>query len=546
MSCKVEKKRRQEKYTTTTGDRATVPAQSDVCDFTESTAIMKGEWYINFADGTIENRYNSGIGQVPFVTPTASDDGKATVYDHANKKFILSEVAVNLNILGSVYLVSENGDNDTAVAGDLSKPWADPWAARDAWVTGGSIGRVVILPGSYTIPVAYTDTDTNASLLRDGIVIAGLPGAEIITDTAKAQFYDVTGMTTKIYGQIIFRNTAGNESSWFHNIYVQHANSNHEWHFQEMNVQSFFAWHGGGIIRTNGKMFSERAGQYRFRPQMNNTKWYHKGDIVAQGIGSPEIGGDPDTLATWWQVGQIGTSTYTGCEVEFRGNMYNYGWGGSQFSGVIWAISTGVDGSGAKVDIRGDIYCPFSSVNKQDAIICGIADDTYFEGNVYAPYYTGLWGLDAGTIYGTNSAKIIINKAQIVSRLTSVNAESTLLYDRVRGYTGYKFEFYCNALVTDGECYSIGGNAWTNGMIISGSVRQEKYNTDCFQMVGTQDINVENLKVIMPPLTTGDIFSASGAMDVYVNGNTITNNPNLNDVNVTLNLQSIYSNVNVR
>lgn len=543
MSCNELDARVRYRKTQTASERFTIGG-ADPCDHS-NTEIFEGEAAVNTTDGSFQigGKSTDTLHIPAAISPDNSKEGFAPVWRDAQKKYVLESVVTSLNLFGNVLFVSEGGDNGTATKGDLSKPYADPWTARDAWTSGDII---YVLPGTYTIPAGFTDTDENASLIVDGITYVLAEGATIVSNVQKAMLYDVTGKTTKIYGNGILKNTAGDETNWFHNIYVQHANSNHEWHFQEMNVQSFFAWHGGGIIRTNGKMFSERAGQYRFRPQMNNTKWYHKGDIVAQGIGSPEIGGDPDTLATWWQVGQIGTSTYTGCEVEFRGNMYNYGWGGSQFSGVIWAISTGVNSSGAKVDIRGDIYCPFSSVNKQDAIICGIADDMYFEGNVYAPYYTGLWGLDAGTIYATNKAKIVIQKAEIKSRLTSVSAESTLLYDRVRGYTGDKFDFYCNALVTDGECYSIGGNEWSNGMIISGSIIQKKDNTDCFQNVGAEDINVENLKVIMPISTTGDVFSSGSVCDIYVNGNTITNNPNLNDVNVTLNLQSIYSNVNIR
>lgn len=547
MSCNELDARVRYRKTQVASERFTIGG-ADPCDHSD-TEIFEGEAAVNTTDGSFQigGKSTDTLHIPAAISPDSSKEGFAPVWRDAQKKYVLESVSTStdLGLFGNVLFVAEGGDNDTATKGDLSKPWADPWTARDAWTLGDI---VYVLPGTYTIPVAFTDTDENASLIVDGITFVLSEGATIISNVQKAMLYDVTGKTTKIYGNGILKNTAGDETNWFHNIYVQHENSNHEWYFQEMNVQAFLAWQGGGIIRTNGKLFSERAGQYRFRPQMNNTKWFHQGDIVAQGIGAPEIGGDPDSLSTWWQCGQLIADPYTGCEVVFRGNIYNFGWGGSRDAGMAWVIRQTAAGTGFKVDIRGDIYCPFlsGSGNKQENVMVGCCDDLYFEGNVYAPNNIALWGLDHQEIYSTNTCRINIPDFEIKGGLTATNAESTILYERARGLTGNRFEMNVNGRVTDGECFSIGGNEWENGMIISGNIYQQRDNTDCFQNVGTEDIHVHNLKIIQPIGTTADIFSASSASNVYVNGNVISNNVNQNDANVTLELQAIYSDINVK
>lgn len=548
-SCKVEKKRRQEKFLETTALRGTVPTQQQVCDFTEETDIMKGEWLVNFIDGVIQNRVDDGVGYVPFVIPTASDDEKATVYDHANKKFILAAVGTNLNLFGDVLFVSENGDDNTAVKGDLAKPWADVMAAKDA---ASANDIIYVFPGTYLIDGSYgSGTGADVTILKDGVTWALSEGCTISSSVAEPMLNDTTGKTTKICGQGRIVNTAGDESSWFHNIYVQHADANHNWQFKEMYVQSFFAWQGGGLIKiTCDRFFSVRAGQYRFRPQMADTKLFFKGDIIAQGIGSPEIGGDPDTLATWWQCGQVDGKTFSGNQFEFRGNMYNYGWGGSQFAGMIWAISESAN-QGFKVDVRGDVFCPFTSVtpNKQENVMVGVCNDMYFEGNVYAPNHIALWGLDNGGLWGSDAFAVIrISKAVIKSEETATDPESTLLYERVRGHTGKRIEFHCNAVVTDGEGISMGGNTWTEGVIISGKIDIKKNNTDCFKNVSNiTELSVEDLKVLMPSGTTGFVYASNVAATVIRNnGNVKSNNTNVTDANTSEAINSTLTDVKVR
>ena len=58
--------------------------------------------------------------------------------------------------LGNILFVSKNGNNGTAIKGDLTKPWADPWAAIGAAISGD---LVYVFSGTWTVGVTGAGTD---------------------------------------------------------------------------------------------------------------------------------------------------------------------------------------------------------------------------------------------------------------------------------------------------------------------------------------------------------------------------------------------------
>ena len=108
---------------------------------------------------------------------------------------------------GDVLYVSVNGDNGTAVKGDPSLPWRDPWSAKDAAVSGDV---VYVYPGTYSTGIVGSGADreddgTNleaTSLMKDGVTYY-LESDAIIETTASIHqpiFYDATGQVTHVYG----------------------------------------------------------------------------------------------------------------------------------------------------------------------------------------------------------------------------------------------------------------------------------------------------------------------------------------------------------
>jgi len=129
-----------------------------------------------------------------------------------------------------------------------------------------------------------------------------------------------------------------------------------------------------------------------------------------------------------------------------------------------------------------------------------------------------------------------------------VNPESTLLYEVVRGRTGKRLEFHCNAIVTDGEGISMGGNNWTEGVIISGKIDIKKVDTACFKNVSNiMEISTEDLKVLMPSGTTGNIYESNVAATVIRNnGNVKSNNVLATDANTVESINSTLTDANIR
>lgn len=101
MSCKVEKKRRQERFLDTTTERATIPAEAQVCDFTQDTDIMKAEFVFNLIDDSLQSRTDNGIRDIPLLDGSAGNDGKLVGWDDANKRFTFQSQDDILAALGS-------------------------------------------------------------------------------------------------------------------------------------------------------------------------------------------------------------------------------------------------------------------------------------------------------------------------------------------------------------------------------------------------------------------------------------------------------------
>ena len=98
--------------------------------------------------------------------------------------------------LGNILFVSTNGDDSTAVKGDLHKPWENIYAAKSASTSGDTI---YVLPGSWVYDNRNTtgnqlngQIETKVNLWKNGITYYFSPGSKII-------FYNQTST-----GQIMY------------------------------------------------------------------------------------------------------------------------------------------------------------------------------------------------------------------------------------------------------------------------------------------------------------------------------------------------------
>jgi hypothetical protein len=123
---------------------------------------------------------------------------------------LVSAASAGISISNNnVLYVADNGDNSTAVKGDIANPWADPWAAKDAAVSGDIIK---VFPGEYTTGILGSGTDREddgtdreyTSLMKDGVTYVLDPGATIrntkVTSGMQPIFYDTTGAKTVVLG----------------------------------------------------------------------------------------------------------------------------------------------------------------------------------------------------------------------------------------------------------------------------------------------------------------------------------------------------------
>jgi hypothetical protein len=131
-------------------------------------------------------------------------DGTATIIIKGETKFETQDLFSTIQPLfsdaggdpgpahGQTLYVSVTGDNSTAEKGNLQKPWADPWTARSAAVSGDTI---IIFSGTY----ASADGNLFAagvSYRGEGTVILDITGGQILSPNANDALCHISGIDT--------------------------------------------------------------------------------------------------------------------------------------------------------------------------------------------------------------------------------------------------------------------------------------------------------------------------------------------------------------
>ncbi len=113
--------------------------------------------------------------------------------------------------------VSTNGNDATAITGDINRPWFTIQAAVAAAEDNQTI---IVFPGEYVVPSGAHISATN----KVGVTLFFYPGVTVINRGAKSLFQDFEGpidMTVRGYAKFRYHHTGGNEGL----VYLTNADS---------------------------------------------------------------------------------------------------------------------------------------------------------------------------------------------------------------------------------------------------------------------------------------------------------------------------------
>lgn len=155
---------------------------------------------------------------------TTADDDISVIVAAPNRRYkrivlpgeLLPAAFGSISTLGNILFVSKAvGNNTTGAKGDLSKPYADPWAAKDAAVAGDVIH---VLDGMFTFgnetSGADKASDTDVSIHKHGVKYVFEDGSGLASaGTSVGVWLDVPDGEDVDIDNITLDLTTGNESS---------------------------------------------------------------------------------------------------------------------------------------------------------------------------------------------------------------------------------------------------------------------------------------------------------------------------------------------
>jgi hypothetical protein len=195
---------------------------------------------------TISAQDTSGYNQ------TFTIDGDSIRITDANTNYAISTETFR-HVDGDILWVSEDGNNATAVIGDMHQPFADPWAALDSWTDGDLI---YVLSGNYDFGptssgATYEFADMDEANLFDGvndgesITYFFAPNTSVVKTTpfdfslltTQALFYADTSATYSVYGYGNFEVDATNANTSV--VQVDDADANLYFQANEIKGRTF-------------------------------------------------------------------------------------------------------------------------------------------------------------------------------------------------------------------------------------------------------------------------------------------------------------------
>lgn len=294
----------------TTGDTLTVTGGEgiDTSVATDTVTLV-----LDLSEPTTDSAFDATADFVPYRDTSGT----------ANKKVLIEDLVAT--DYGNVLFVAKTGNNTTATKGDMHRPYADPWAARDA-ATDGDV--IVVFPGEWTFGPDSSDVTIAAGSMLDVDLFQGF------TSEITYYFYP---------GAILTRNGSAFTTGTEFGLFMADAAATYRvlGHGQfNMDSSGGLNYVGAVIVTGNSSanltfeadyisygLFGMRINQF---DKLNiKVKHAQPGRVGAAGV-----------LSHRYQGNQTGKQLYF--ELESYDN-YNLTNGDSDFSGIISTRSGGVD-----------------------------------------------------------------------------------------------------------------------------------------------------------------------------------------------------------
>jgi hypothetical protein len=351
-------------------------------------ALSQNDTTIRFTVDPLLSSYTNDAG---FVTTDTSgsvysfgitDDTLTLVDQGGTYNVSLQDYISTMHADGDILWVSEDGDNATAVKGDMHLPYADPWTAQDNWTDGDLI---YVVSGTYDFGPTGSGATYEFADIDEANLFDGVNDGEVITyyfaantsvvkttpfdfslATTKALFYADTSATYRVYGHGIFEVDATNANTSV--VQVDDPDAVLEFHADEIRARTF----GFAIYQFDDVFIDvERVRQARV------------GDVA---------------LISFRE-----RSNQTGKKFTARVDDYNNFPGNSHFSGIISTRCCGTD-----IEFTdSDFSFQFGNITKYDPL--GVTG--------------GAAGSDVGYVFG------LVHDSQLHNSTWSVSANNVRYYD---------------------------------------------------------------------------------------------------------------------
>ena len=257
-------------YNEATGNAYITPQQIADLVSGSTTGSTVGDTSVLTDNGNGTYTHNDGEGNLTIIDTRANsnpyDNTVVNILTGSTVQQAIDELAsiYTEHIDGNILWVSSEGNNTDAEKGNMEKPYADPWTARDNAIDGDT---VIVLDGQWTFGPTGSSADYESTL--DGVnLFSGFTDGQTInyhfghgTSLTKvgndfsggpqALFYTNNAITSRVTGNL----TASWNSITLQNstiVHTENQNSNLYFEFAQISYQTF------GIAFYQGNNFTAK------------------------------------------------------------------------------------------------------------------------------------------------------------------------------------------------------------------------------------------------------------------------------------------------
>ena len=201
--------------------------------------------------------HDDGTGNTELIDTRANsnpyDNTVVNILSGSTVQQAIDQLANSINVHndGNILWVSSEGNNSTAEKGDMEKPYADPWTARDNAIDGDTI---IVLDGQWTFGTSGSGADYESTL--DGVnLFSGFTDGQTInyhfghnvsltkigsdfSGGPQGLFSTTNAINARVTGNLIARwdSTALQNSTI---VYTENNNANLYFEFAEIKYKTF-------------------------------------------------------------------------------------------------------------------------------------------------------------------------------------------------------------------------------------------------------------------------------------------------------------------